>query len=58
MEGLIFWRIENGGGPQKSIGIVSTRDKSEKYRVYLEWVDEKGWQPVKMDILNTLDFDY
>ncbi len=29
-----------------------------KYRVYLEWVDEKGWKPVKMDILNTLDFEY
>ena len=58
VEGLIFWRIGNAGGPQKSYGIVSTRDKSEMYRVYLEWVDEKGWKPVKMDILNTLDFDY
>ena len=55
---LIFWKIKNGGGPQKSIGIVSTRDKSEKYRVFLEWVDEKGWKPVQMDILNTLDFEY
>lgn len=55
---LIFWKIKNGGGPQKSIGIVSTRDKSKKYRVYLEWIDEKGWQPVQMDILNTLDFEY
>ena len=58
VEGMIFWRIGNAGGPQKSYGIVSTRDKSEMYRVYLEWVDEKGWKPVKMDILNTLDFDY
>lgn len=57
-EELIFWKIKNGGGPQKSIGIASTRDKSEKYRVYLEWVDEKGWKPVQMDILNTLDFEY
>ncbi|MDW0117421.1 YrrS family protein [Sporosarcina thermotolerans] len=57
-ESLIYWKIKNGGGPQKSIGIVSTRDEVEKFRVYLEWVDEKGWQPVKMDILNTLDFEY
>ncbi|MCG7345062.1 YrrS family protein [Sporosarcina sp. ACRSL] len=57
-EGLIYWKIKNGGSPQKSIGIVSTRDKSEKYRVYLEWVDGEGWKPVQMDILNTLDFDY
>lgn len=57
-EELIFWKIKNGGGPQKSIGIASTKDKSEKYRVYLEWVDGKGWKPVQMDILNTLDFEY
>lgn len=57
-DALIIWKIKNGGSPQKSIGIVSTKDKVEKYRVYLEWVDEKGWKPVKMDVLNTLDFDY
>ncbi|MFC5604014.1 YrrS family protein [Sporosarcina koreensis] len=57
-EELIFWKIKNGGGPQKSVGIASTRDKSKKYRVFLEWVDGKGWQPVQMDILNTLDFEY
>lgn len=55
---LIFWKIKNGGSPQKSVGIASTRDKSKKYRVFLEWVDEKGWKPVQMDILNTLDFEY
>ena len=57
-DALIIWRIKNGGTPQKSIGIVSTKDKVEKYRVYLEWVDEQGWKPVKMDVLNTLDFKY
>lgn len=55
---LIYWKIKNGGSPQKSIGIVSTRDKTDKYRIFLEWVDEKGWKPVQMDILNTLDFEY
>ena len=55
---MIFKKIKNGGGPQKSIGIVSSRDGSEKYRVYLEWVDEQGWKPVQMDKLTTLEFDY
>lgn len=55
---LIYWKIKNGGSPQKSIGIVSTKDKSEKFRVFLEWVDGQGWQPVKMDKLTTLDFEY
>lgn len=54
-DSLIFWKIKNGGSPQKSIGIVSTYDKSEKYRVYIEWVEQEGWKPVQVDVLNTLD---
>lgn len=57
-DSMIFWKIKNGGGPQQSIGIVSSKDRAEKYRVYLEWVDGQGWKPVKMDVLTTLDFDY
>jgi len=57
-DNMIFWKIKNGGNPSKSIGIVSSKDKSESYRVYLEWVDGKGWKPVKMDVLNTLEFKY
>ena len=57
-ESLIYWKIKNGGSPQKSIGIVSTKDKSKKYQVHLEWVDGAGWKPVQMDVLNTLEFDY
>lgn len=55
---MIFLKIKNGGSPQKSIGIVSSKDKSKKYRVYLEWVDGEGWKPTQMDVLNTLDFNY
>lgn len=57
-DSMIFWKIKNGGDPQKSIGIVSSKDSAEKYRVYLEWVEEQGWKPVKMDVLTSLDFDY
>lgn len=57
-EDTITWKIKNGGSPQKSIGIVSSKDKVEMYRVYLEWIEHEGWQPVKLDVLNTLDFDY
>lgn len=57
-DGMILWKVKNGGSPQKSIGIISSKDQSEKYRVYLEWVDNEGWKPVKMDVLNTLNFDY
>jgi hypothetical protein len=57
-DSMIFWKIKNGGGPQKSVGVVSSRDSAQKYRVYLEWVDHEGWKPVKIDKLTTLDFDY
>ncbi|MDX1702262.1 MAG: YrrS family protein, partial [Melioribacteraceae bacterium] len=35
---MIIWQLSNGGSPQKSIGVVSSNDKQEKYRVYLQWV--------------------
>jgi cytoskeletal protein RodZ len=54
-DNMIVWFIGNGGGPQKSIGTVSSKDKSQKYRVYLQWVDGEGWKPEKMDVLNTLE---
>lgn len=55
---MYIMRIQNGGGPQKSVGIVTSKDKSEKYRVHLEWVDGEGWKPVKMDVLRTLEGAY
>lgn len=57
-DNMTVWRLQNGGSPQKSIGIVSTKNQDEKYRVYLEWIDGEGWMPEKMDILNTVDFNY
>lgn len=53
-DNVIFWKIRNGG-EQKSIGILSSMDKVEKYRVYLEWIDGEGWKPVQLDMLKTLD---
>lgn len=50
--------IQNGGGPQKSIGTVTSKDQSKKYRVHLEWVDGEGWKPTKMDVLRTLEGAY
>lgn len=50
--------IKNGGGPQKSIATVQSKDESEKYRVHMEWVDGEGWKPVKMDVLKTLKGAY
>lgn len=55
---LIFWKVKNGGNPQKSIGIIESKSDSSKYRVYIEWINNEGWKPVKKDVLTSLDFDY
>jgi len=57
-DNMIIWHIGNGGSPQKSIGVVSSNNKEEKYRVYLQWVDGEGWKPEKMETLKTLDGAY
>lgn len=47
--------VGNGGSPQKSIGTVTSKDRSEIYRISLEWVDGEGWKPTKKEILKTLE---
>nr|WP_316047467.1 YrrS family protein [Planococcus glaciei] len=57
-DNMYVMMIKNGGGPQKSIGVVQSKDKSQKYRVHLEFKDGEGWKPVKMDVLKTLEGAY
>ena len=47
--------IGNGGSPQKSIGTVTSKDGTEIYRIYLEWIDGEGWKPIKKEKLKTKD---
>ncbi|WP_155591697.1 YrrS family protein [Lysinibacillus cavernae] len=55
---MIIWRMQNNGGPNSAIATVSTNDKSQMYRVSMEWVDNEGWMPVKVEQLNTLEGAY
>lgn len=55
---MYIMMVQNGGGPQKSIATVQSKDQSQKYRVFLQWVDGEGWKPEKMDVLRTLDGAY
>lgn len=43
------------GGDQQVIATVGDEDLSEFYRVYISWVDNEGWQPTKVEVLNELD---
>lgn len=49
---IIFWSVKNGGSADSSVAVVSTSDKTENYRVYIEWLQNEGWKPVKVEKLN------
>jgi hypothetical protein len=51
-----FWVGNGGDGGQKVVATVSSTDKSEVYRVYLSWLDEKGWQPTKVEELKEVQY--
>ncbi|WP_026583782.1 YrrS family protein [Bacillus sp. J33] len=52
---MTVWFLGNNG-PNKSVGTISTKDQSEKYRVYIDWVDGQGWKPVKVEVLNKINY--
>ena len=54
----IIWSVKNNGNAKSAIAVISSNDKTQKYRVAIEWVDEQGWKPVKVEVLNTLDGAY
>jgi len=46
-----LWRLENGGGPDKSKGIISSKEApNKKYDVTLQWVNDQGWKPVSVTL--------
>ncbi|HEU5140913.1 MAG TPA: DUF1510 family protein [Bacillales bacterium] len=46
----ILWWLGNGGGPQQSLGKISTNAKPhEWYIVHLIWVKNKGWKPTSVE---------
>lgn len=50
---MIVWYVKNGGSPDTSIGIVSSKDKKKNFRVTLKWVSNEGWQPTKLEVLKS-----
>lgn len=37
-----------------SVGTVSSKDKTQKYRVYIQWEDGQGWKPTKVEELSEI----
>ncbi|MEI2665551.1 YrrS family protein [Rossellomorea sp. LJF3] len=56
-DNMTVWWMEGNGGPQKSMATVTAKDTKTPYRVYLQWVDGKGWQPTKVQELKENDKD-
>jgi len=56
-EDMITHWIGNDG-EQKVKATVSNREQTEIYRVYLSWIKNEGWKPVKVEILNEVDVEY
>lgn len=49
-DNMTLWRLENGGGPQKSVGKVSPEGVQDwMYVVNLQWVDQEGWKVTDVD---------
>ncbi len=42
-------------GPNKSAGTIYTKNKEKIYKVYIEWVDGKGWKPTKVERLSAIE---
>lgn len=58
VDNMIVLRVGNNGGAQNAIGVVTSLDGVEKYRISMEWVDNEGWLPVKMEKLYTTEGAY
>lgn len=54
-EEVIFWSVRSYGSTDTSKAVLSTKDKSKIYRVSIEWVNEQGWKPVKVEKLKQLE---
>lgn len=53
---MIIWYLQGGSDPSnEAIGTITTKDQSQTYRVYIEWVDSEGWKPVKVEELQEND---
>lgn len=52
---LIVWFIGNGGSPNHAVATVSKKDKTEHYKVFIEWVTNEGWKPTKVQQLKEIE---
>ncbi len=54
----IVLSVKNNGSTTTSIAVVTSMDKSKKYRVSIEWLDGEGWKPTRLEVLNAVEGAY
>jgi cytoskeletal protein RodZ len=47
----LYWLGRDKTTGTGSFSTVASKDKQQKYNVYLEWVDGEGWRPTKVEEL-------
>lgn len=45
----------NNGDAKSARIVVTNKDKSEGYRVIIQWVEQEGWLPLSVDVLYNVD---
>ncbi|MBN8236718.1 YrrS family protein [Halobacillus kuroshimensis] len=50
-DNIIYWWIGNDGGPQRAVATVSDKSETGYLRVHVQWVDNEGYKPVKLEVL-------
>ncbi|MCH7322190.1 YrrS family protein [Solibacillus sp. MA9] len=53
-ENSIVLRVKNNGSANTAIAVVTSMDKTEMYRVSIEWIDGEGWKPTRLEVLNSV----
>ncbi|WP_045517805.1 YrrS family protein [Neobacillus niacini] len=51
----VYWLGRDKTSGNGSFSTVASKDKQQKYNVYLEWVDGAGWKPVKVEELSVIE---
>ncbi|PGY07510.1 YrrS family protein [Bacillus sp. AFS031507] len=51
----VYWLGRDRSTTNGSFGTVASKDKQQKFNVYLQWVDGQGWKPTKVEELAELN---
>jgi cytoskeletal protein RodZ len=51
----VYWLGRDKSTTNGSFSTVASKDKQQKYNVYLQWVDGQGWKPTKVEELAEIE---